>query len=79
MEEESANTCTARYINNPLVPKNIIFFPYLHIKIDFTEKFVKTLNNDGDFFKYKCRQFSDVYIEIIQWRFFDRFFDRTQI
>lgn len=38
----------------PLVPLEKIAFPFLHIKLGLWQKFVKTLDNDSECFKFIC-------------------------
>ena len=41
-------------INDPLVDKDRILFPLLHIKLGLIKQFTKALDKDGDFFTYLC-------------------------
>lgn len=43
--------------NEPLVPREKIIFPPLHIKLGLMKQFVKALNKDGSCFIYICRTF----------------------
>lgn len=47
----------ANVINEPLADKEKIILPPLHIKFGLMKQFVKTLDKNGDGFKYICRSF----------------------
>ena len=70
-ERESLEVGTANVINEPLVPRDRIIFPPLHIKLGLMKQFVKALNKDGDCFKYICRQFPGLSIEKAKGGIFD--------
>ena len=56
--------CRARnIINNPLVDRDRILFPPLHIKHGFIKQFTKALDKDGGCFTYLCHAFSGLTIE----------------
>ena len=42
----------ANVINEPLIDRNKVIFPPLHIKLGLMKQFVKALNKEGDCFKY---------------------------
>ena len=50
--------CRARnIINNPLVDRDKILFPPLHIKLGLTKQFTKALDKDDGYFTYLCHAF----------------------
>ena len=56
--------CRARkIINNPLVDRDRIVFPSLHIKLGMIKQFTKALDKDGGCFTYLCHAFSGLTIE----------------
>ena len=50
-------------INAPLIPRNKVLFPPLHIKLGLMKQFVKALNKEGDCFQYICRLFPRISTE----------------
>ena len=40
------------FINNPLIDRSKIILPPLHIKLGLVKNFVKSMNKDGEEFKY---------------------------
>ena len=44
----------------PLVKPEIVLLPPLHIKLGLMKQFVKTLDKEGDCFKYLCVKFSAI-------------------
>ena len=54
-----------------LVEHSKILFPSLHIKLDIIKQFVKTLEKDGDCFKYICMKFPGLTIEKLKAGIFD--------
>ena len=53
-------------IHQPLVPRDRIILAsstYLHIKLGLIKQLMKTLDKDGDCFKYICRSFPGLSIE----------------
>ena len=44
-------------INDPLVDRDRILFPPLHIKLSLIKQFTKALDKDGDCFTYSCQAF----------------------
>jgi hypothetical protein len=50
-------------INNPLVERDKIILPTLHIKLGIMKQFVKALDKNGSCFSYICRKFSNVSME----------------
>ena len=64
--------CRARkIINNPLVDRDKIVFPTLHIKLGMTKLFTKALDKDGGCFTYLCHAFSGLTIEKLKVGIFD--------
>jgi len=55
----------------PLVKRSKIVFPPLHINLGIVKQFVKTLEKDGDCFKYICMKFSSLTIEKLKAGNFD--------
>ena len=51
-EQRSLNCGDRSVINDPLVGRNDIFLPHLHIKLGIMKQFVKALDHDSDCFKY---------------------------
>ena len=58
-------------IAEPLVDRDRIILPPLHIKLGLMKQFVKSLNKDGDCFKYICRKFPGVTMEKLKAGIFD--------
>ena len=50
-------------ICDPLVPREKIIFPPLHIKLGLIKQFVKALDKDGQCLKYICQVFPGLSIE----------------
>ena len=44
-------------INEPLVDREKILIPPLHMKLGFMKQFTRALNKDGRCFNYLCRAF----------------------
>ena len=64
--------CRARnIINNPLVDRDRILFPRLHIKLGLIKQFTKALDKDGGCFTYLCHAFSELTIEKLKAGIFD--------
>ena len=59
---------------HPLVERSRIIVPPLHIKLGIMKQFIKTLNKDGDCFKYICTKFLGSMIKLKAG-----IFDGTQI
>ena len=55
----------------PLVEHSKIVFPPPHIKLGIMKQFVKTLEKDGDCFKYICMKFPGPTIEKSKAGIFD--------
>ena len=55
----------------PLVERSKIVFPPLHIKLGIMKQFVKTLDKDGDCFKYIWMKFPGLAIEKLKAGIFD--------
>ena len=53
-------------INRPLVAREKIILPPLHIKLGLMKQFVKSLNRDGTCFRYLCSKFSAMSMEKIK-------------
>ena len=53
-------------LNPPLVDREKIKFPPLYIKLGLMKQVVKSLNQEGECFKYICRTFQNVTIEKIK-------------
>ena len=58
-------------INEPLVPRDRIILPPLHIKLGLIKQLVKALDKDGECFKYICRLFPRLSIEKLEAGIFD--------
>ena len=58
-------------INKPLVDRNKIIFPPLHIKLGLMKQFVKALNKEGNCFEYICRTFPGLSNEKLKAGIFD--------
>ena len=58
-------------INNPLVDRDRILFPPLHIKLGLIKQFTKALDKNGSYFTYLCRTFPGVTIEKLKAGVFD--------
>jgi len=64
--------CRARnVINNPLVDREKIVFPPLHIKLALIKQFTKALDEDGGCFTYLCHAFPGLTIEKLKAGIFD--------
>lgn len=62
---------TANVINEPLVDREKIILPPLHIKLGLMKQFVKALSKDGECFKYICRSFPRQSMEKLKAGIFD--------
>ena len=51
--------CKEKNIDDPLVDRDRILFPPLHIKLGLIKQFIKALDKDGDCFTYLCWLFQD--------------------
>ena len=58
-------------INEPLVNRDRIILPPLHIKLGLMKQFVKALDKDGDCFNYIAQTFSGLSIEKLKGGIFD--------
>lgn len=58
-------------VNEPLVPRDRIILPPLHIKLGLMKQFVKALNKDGDCFRYISRKFQNLSWEKLKAGIFD--------
>lgn len=64
--------CRARnIINEPLVNRDRILFPPLHIKLGLIKQFTRALDKDGDCFAYMCQAFPGLTIEKLKAGIFD--------
>jgi len=64
--------CRARnVINNPLVDRDRILFPPLHIKLGLIKQFTKALDKDGGCFTYLCHAFPGLTMEKLKAGIFD--------
>ena len=64
--------CKAKnLINNPLVDRDKILFPPLHIKLGLIKQFTKALDKDGGCFAYLCHAFPGLTIEKLKAGIFD--------
>ena len=70
--QEELVPCRARnIINNPLVDRDKILFPLLHIKLSLIKQFTKALDKDGGCFTYLCHAFPGLTIEKLKAGIFD--------
>ena len=58
-------------INDPLVDRDRILFPPLHIKLGLIKQFTKALDKDGDCFPYLCLDFPGLTMEKLKASIFD--------
>ena len=58
-------------INVPLVVRDRILFPPLHIKLGLIKQFTKALDKDGDCFTYLCQAFPGLTMEKLKAGIFD--------
>ena len=58
-------------INDPLVDRNRILFPPLHIKLSLIKQFTKALDKDGDCFSYLCQAFERLTMDKLKAGIFD--------
>lgn len=58
-------------INDPLVDRDRILFPPLHIKLGLIKQFTKALDKDGDCFTYLCQAFPGLTMEKLKAGIFD--------
>lgn len=61
----------ANIANEPLISREKIIFPPLHIKLGLIKQFVKALDKDGGCFKYICRSFPGLSTEKLKAGIFD--------
>lgn len=57
--------------NHPLVNRDRVLFPPLHIKLGLTKQFPKDLDRDGGFFSYLCQAFPGLTIGKLKASIFD--------
>ena len=71
-DREELVPCRAKnVINEPLVNKDRILLPPLHIKLGLIKQFTKALNKDGDCFLHMSRVFSGMTTEKLKAGIFD--------
>ena len=58
-------------IAHPLVPRDKIIFPPLHIKLGLMKQFDIALNKEGKYFNYLCNTFQGISIEKKEMGIFD--------
>ena len=58
-------------INDPLVVRDRILFPPLHIKLGLIKLFTKALDKEGDCFIYLCQAFPGLTMEKLKAGIFD--------
>ena len=58
-------------INDPLVDRDRILFPPLHIKRGLIKQFTKAMDKDGDCFTYLCQAFPGLSVEKLKAGIFD--------
>ena len=58
-------------VNEPLIDREKNIFPQLDIKLRLIKQFVKCLDKEGNCFKYICRAFQNLTIEILKAGIFD--------
>ena len=63
--------CEENIITEPLVEREKITLPPLHIKLGLMKQFVKTLEKNGGCFKYLCRFFPGLSLEKLKAGIFD--------
>ena len=62
---------TRKVINNPLVERDRILFPPLHIKLGLIKQFTKALDKHGCCFTYLCQAFPRLTMEKLKAGIFD--------
>ena len=63
LREELVPCKERNVINDPLVDRDRILFPLLHIKLGLIKQFIKALDKDGDCFTYLCQAFPGLAVE----------------
>jgi len=58
-------------VKEPLIEKNRIVFPPLHLKLGLMKQFVKTLDKEGECFQYIYRFFPKLSSEKVRSGIFD--------
>ena len=71
LREEMVPCKERNIINDPLVDRDRILFPLLHIKLGLIKQFTKALDKDGDCFTYLCRAFPGLTMEKLKAGIFD--------
>ena len=71
MRQELVPCRAENIINNPLVDRDRILFPPLHIKLGLIKQFTKALDKNGSCFTCLCRTFPGVTIEKLKAGVFD--------
>ena len=69
--DASARAGFATSDNDPLVDRDRILFPPLHIKLSLMKQFTKALDKDGDCFTYLCQAFPGLTMEKLKAGIFD--------
>ena len=62
---------TLNILHEPLVERDRIILPPLHIKLGLIKQFVKALPHEGECFKYICRVFPQLTTEKLKAGIFD--------
>ena len=71
LREELVPCKERNVINDPLVDRDRILFPPLHIKLSLIKQFAKVLGKDGDSFTYLCQAFPGLTMEKLKAGIFD--------
>ena len=71
LREELVPCKERNVINDPLVDRDRILFPKLHIKLGLIKQFTKALDKDGDCFTYLCQAFPGLTMEKLKAGNFD--------
>ena len=71
LQEELVSCKERNVINDPLMDRDRILFPPLHIKLSLSKQFTKALDKDGDCFTYSCQDFPGLTMEKLKADIFD--------
>ena len=71
LREELVPCKERNVINDPLVNRDRIPFPPLHVKLGLIKQFTKALDKDGDCFTYLCHAFPGLTMEKLKAGIFD--------
>ena len=71
LREELVPCKERNVIDDPLVDRDRILFPPLHIKLSLIKQFTKALIKDGDCFTYWCQAFPGLTMEKLKAGIFD--------